>query len=517
MIYMDAGPTSFTGPSGTDLNAPWLDPSDGLYRVITDRPTGGGVTGGMMLFRSSNLMDWIPEPRPNGTLPGTLHEYKWTRCVTLPSQCGFGPYPRDPGMFKIAGSEVYAIYGMQKTCSDSGREFYALGRWNSKTHSFSLLDAKSDYANNVWDGGEGYASMALEDPTGGGRTIWSTTLIEGDRDPSDPHSGFINGWCAARGWFGTLALPRLVVLNNITLATTATGQQQRAVFISTPPLPELATLRSTIDPLHRPELPLAPRSFITLALRGRSLEINATFRNLLSRDSAAGEGTPSTSSFDVGLDVLRSEDGTETTRVGIRSGELLPGVWLWDEVNANVLERNVSGGVDACRALCAQHSPACEAWSYSNNALCELKSVADSCIQQASVDAPCFLPYPRNGTTSGYAATNARGLRYASLYIERSASSANATYGKHNFAAKLLLLPGENDINLHVFVDRSVVEAFAQGGRAAVTARVYPTVSSDNVALFSHASPTGAVASVDGWRMESALVNATEFHSQSPL
>jgi hypothetical protein len=42
---------------------------------------------------------------------------------------------------------------MQKTCADSGREFYALGRYEDGR--FTLLDAASDMGNNLFDGGEG--------------------------------------------------------------------------------------------------------------------------------------------------------------------------------------------------------------------------------------------------------------------------------------------------------------------------------------------------------------------------
>jgi hypothetical protein len=45
------------------------------------------------------------------------------------------------------------------------------------------------------------------------RQIWTQTLLEGDRDPNDPHSGM--PWTSERGWFGTLALPRVLELGNI--------------------------------------------------------------------------------------------------------------------------------------------------------------------------------------------------------------------------------------------------------------------------------------------------------------
>jgi hypothetical protein len=58
-------------------------------------------------------------------------------------------------MFEIPGTEIAVVYTMQKTCQCSGRELYALGRFNASSHQFTLLDNTSDIGNNVFDGGEG--------------------------------------------------------------------------------------------------------------------------------------------------------------------------------------------------------------------------------------------------------------------------------------------------------------------------------------------------------------------------
>lgn len=64
-------------------------------------------------------------------------------------------------MFRIPGTEVWVLFGMQKTCGYSGREFYALGTYNAATHTFALLDERSDMGNNLWDGGDGYVVEPL--------------------------------------------------------------------------------------------------------------------------------------------------------------------------------------------------------------------------------------------------------------------------------------------------------------------------------------------------------------------
>ena len=65
--------------------------------------------------------------------------------------------------------------------------------------------------------------------------------------------------------------------------------------------------------------------------------------------------------------------------------------------------------------------------------------------------------------------------------------------------APLALEPGA-PLHLRVFLDRSILEVFANG-RQCVTQRIYPTLpSSQGVALFSHAGAT-EVKSLDAWHM----------------
>ena len=148
-----------------------------------------------------------------------------------------------------------------------------LTRYAPDTGTFTLLDPASDMGNNVFDGGEGYAHMQVLDPRGGsaGRILWTGAVIEGDRDPSDPTAGFPLAWTAQRGWFGALTLPRVLELMNVTH-----DDGGHDVFLATPPLPELAALR---DPGSATSLnaTISNASVHPLALRGRSLEVDATF------------------------------------------------------------------------------------------------------------------------------------------------------------------------------------------------------------------------------------------------
>ena len=82
---------------------------------------------------------------------------------------------------------------------------------------------------------------------------------------------------------------------------------------------------------------------------------------------------------------------------------------------------------------------------------------------------------------------------WAVVYIERRNSSlslqAPAAYGMHTLAGLVRVLPGQEydngKIDLRVFVDKSIVEIFAQNGRSVVTGRVYPTLVATKVGVYA--------------------------------
>jgi sucrose-6-phosphate hydrolase SacC (GH32 family) len=73
----------------------------------------------------------------------------------------------------------------------------------------------------------------------------------------------------------------------------------------------------------------------------------------------------------------------------------------------------------------------------------------------------------------------------------------------------------EHDITLRVLVDRSMVEVFPMGGRAALTKRVYPSTGCGEVQLFSELSGDGQLA-VDASVHEVMVAKppALEYHSE---
>ncbi|PKA46489.1 Beta-fructofuranosidase, soluble isoenzyme I [Apostasia shenzhenica] len=80
---------------------------------------------------------------------------------------------------------------------------------------------------------------------------------------------------------------------------------------------------------------------------------------------------------------------------------------------------------------------------------------------------------------------------------------------KRVYGSTVPVLHGET-LSVRILVDHSIIESFAQRGRACITSRVYPTVAIDGSArLFLFNNATGAavtVKSLDIWRMGSALM-----------
>ena len=82
------------------------------------------------------------------------------------------------------------------------------------------------------------------------------------------------------------------------------------------------------------------------------------------------------------------------------------------------------------------------------------------------------------------------------------AACANLTVGSHHGP---FILPFGTPLELRILVDGSVVEAFAAGGRAAVTARVYPATDAPlTTALFNHGSAAIKVSSFEAYVMMDA-------------
>ncbi len=87
------------------------------------------------------------------------------------------------------------------------------------------------------------------------------------------------------------------------------------------------------------------------------------------------------------------------------------------------------------------------------------------------------------------------------LLVDRSRSSLARDVERETYAAPLTLAPGE-DLTLQVFIDRSIIEVFANG-RVCLTSRVYPTRrDSLGVGLWAQGGRV-RVRALDAWAMAS--------------
>ena len=84
-----------------------------------------------------------------------------------------------------------------------------------------------------------------------------------------------------------------------------------------------------------------------------------------------------------------------------------------------------------------------------------------------------------------------------------------------NIDVKLFLFTNFYDALLLFQVDHSIVESFAQGGRACITSRVYPTeaiYNSARVFVFNNATGARVTAkSIKVWQMNAAVFDESTF------
>ncbi|KAJ9692080.1 hypothetical protein PVL29_011259 [Vitis rotundifolia] len=93
---------------------------------------------------------------------------------------------------------------------------------------------------------------------------------------------------------------------------------------------------------------------------------------------------------------------------------------------------------------------------------------------------------------------------------DQSRSSLDEDNDKTTYGAFLNVDPVDEELSLRTLIDHSIVESFGGGGKACITARVYPTLATEDEArLFVFNKGTGSVGvtTVSAWSMKSAKIN----------
>lgn len=229
---------------------------------------------------------------------------------------------------------------------------------------------------------------------------------------------------------------------------------------------------------------------------------------------------------------VKDKGSDEYTRVGVRDGTVMPGIDLWDEVNGDLVAVTAANWSD-CQHRCIVQMPknACKAWTFTSGnetGTCRLKAYAHRSILVTHGSPGCFLPTHGNfeGAFSWSGFIQQKNIRFAQLYVDRShswASDPATEFGHFAYAQLLRLRSSDATIDLHTFIDKSIVEVFASGSpahsspsqeldvRATVTARVYPRqIDSDRLGLYNLGNDSATVTRFDAWRLGRANASREE-------
>ncbi|XVF26956.1 hypothetical protein REPUB_Repub14bG0065000 [Reevesia pubescens] len=93
---------------------------------------------------------------------------------------------------------------------------------------------------------------------------------------------------------------------------------------------------------------------------------------------------------------------------------------------------------------------------------------------------------------------------------DQSRSSLNQDNDKTTYGAFLDVDPLHKKLSLRSLIDHSIVESFGGGGKACITARVYPTLAINNAAhlyVFNNGSEAVKIAKLNAWSMKTAKLN----------
>ncbi|KAK3220508.1 hypothetical protein Dsin_014478 [Dipteronia sinensis] len=93
---------------------------------------------------------------------------------------------------------------------------------------------------------------------------------------------------------------------------------------------------------------------------------------------------------------------------------------------------------------------------------------------------------------------------------DQSSSSLNNKNDKTNYGAFLNVDPVHEKLSLRSLIDHSIVESFGGGGKACITARVYPTLAIENDAhlyAFNYGTEKVKITSLSSWSMKKARIN----------
>jgi sucrose-6-phosphate hydrolase SacC (GH32 family) len=295
--------------------------------------------------------------------------------------------------------------------------------WFVGTYSTDNLSF-SPINQGLYDFGKMYASKTFDDTLKNRRILWGWTAEMDGEDSSN-----------ARGWAGMQSLPRELTLTEDNK-------------VAANPIADLAALRTQSVNV----------GLVTVDNKGYQVNGISTgdqFEMLVTVVSV----DPTVTKF--GINVLQSSNGQEQTQIFF-----LPGVPPTPVDMPGNDYRGVaipSTDPNICQTICFEDWN-CRAWTYTPpgmqapSAMCFLKSFPPA--ENARV-----------GCVSG---------RKTIVAIDRSNSTVATDADKGITTAPMPHGPS----TLHIFVDHSVIEIFANNGTSNIITRVYPTLGGQGVSVF---------------------------------
>lgn len=395
-----------------------------------------------------------------------------------------------PDFFNITAGPN-ATWVIKASTTSLRSDWYALGWYDAAESRFVQMTPL-----RILNGGQLYSSKSFFDPVRARRVVWGWTSEES----SSP---------AQAGWQGSQTLPSVMALHpTLSMAT---------LF----PIPELEQLRNqTLYVAETVQLP--PNTSLAIAVdAGLMVEVRATFPLLKADDPgllrstwrrcvearwAAVAGAPADAHAacaeheaaaarsasaqpiidEVGIALRAGADGHVATRVSVRSiassGPLnntdMPGgdYRFFALPASNPAEQNIAN----CSATC-HGEPDCVGWVYvrvggPGGAQPSGKSFpVPRCAMKSAVTPSDVNPWCVSGTVASLALVNDLSAT--------GGSGSNPTAGQ-----PLPVLPADQDVDIAVWMDHSVLESFAAGGLARIVSRVYPPTNASQLGIYNAGS-----------------------------
>jgi len=326
-----------------------------------------------------------------------------------------------PDFYPIPGSDKYLLK------ASANGDWWAVGDYTenpdpSQPDSFTPTSGDIHDNNQKYDWGSFYASKAFYDPKKDREVLF----------------GWVNYHCDGTYWSGVQTFPRDVKVD-------ATDGNR----IVMPPIEEIESLREHTA-TYKQEI--GANSRFTLPVGGDQLDIEVTFEGDFSAKQQLGVKSFVSSGQSPGYDTWEA-------------GWDLPGGDY--EVNSSsTLIGDCTVDSCPCQARCQADGPAkCKSWTLVPGNKCCLKSNVPQAVQRSGMFSGVEDPSAIPTGSAGKAVTITVG-----------------TEGVADLEGQPYKLEAGTAAKLRVLVDHSIIEAFAQGGRA-VTTRTYCKPAADSVGV----------------------------------